>query len=238
MWFNQMFAESNLKCQNCETPVAAADDRCGKCGAKLLHRRVLFGAPKPENFNLTAEENKPDVETDAQDDDPEFPTKEEMTRLGRLAMPPVELVPEVRWGGFFRRAGALIIDVFVVTLLSIIMGAMAYVGYKVGLGAHGLVITGDNAAALFAILTIGWLGLTSTYFIVLHGLGGQTVGKKLLGLRVVGVDRQSPSFRQAALRWFAAVGFAPIGMGFLCVLWQSEKRGWHDFVARTWVVHE
>jgi uncharacterized RDD family membrane protein YckC len=72
----------------------------------------------------------------------------------------------------------------------------------------------------------------------MHGLGGQTIGKMLLGLRVVGVERQPPSFRQAALRWLAAVGFAPIGLGFLWVLWQSEKRAWHDFVARTWVVRE
>ena len=117
---------------------------------------------------------------------------------------------EVRWGGFFRRANALVIDLFVIALLSSIMGAMAYVGYKVGLGAHGLVIAGDNVAALFAILTMGWLGLTSAYFIVMHGLDGQTIGKRLFGLRVVGVDRQPPSFRQAVVRWFAAVGFAPV----------------------------
>ena len=40
-----------------------------ECGAKLLHRRVFLGVPKPENFILTAEENKPDVEEDAGRDD-------------------------------------------------------------------------------------------------------------------------------------------------------------------------
>ena len=233
-----MFAEQNLKCQNCEAPVVAADELCGKCGAKLLHRRVLLGVPKPENFSLTAEENKPDVEEDAGGDDWQFPTQAELARFGNPTPPTPESPAEVRWGGFFRRAYALSIDLFVIALLSSIMGAMAYVGYKVGLSAHGQVISGDNAAALFAILTLGWLGLIGAYFIVMHGLGGQTIGKMLLGLRVVGDDRQPPSFRQAALRWLAAVGFAPIGLGFLWVLWQSEKRGWHDFVARTWVVRE
>ena len=233
-----MFAEQNLKCQNCEAPVVAADELCGKCGAKLLHRRVLLGVPKPENFSLTAEENKPEVEEDAGGDDWQFLTQAELTRFGTLKRPTPESLAGVSWGGFFRRAYALSIDLFVIALLSSIMGAMAYVGYKVGLSAHGQVISGDNAAALFAILTLGWLGLTGAYFIVMHGLGGQTIGKMLLGLRVVGDDRQPPSFRQAALRWLAAVGFAPIGLGFLWVLWQSEKRGWHDFVARTWVVRE
>ena len=233
-----MFAEQNLKCQNCEAPVVAADELCGKCGAKLLHRRVLLGVPKPENFSLTAEENKPEVEEDAGGDDWQFPTQAELTRFGTLKRPTPESPAGVSWGGFFRRAYALSIDLFVIALLSSIMGAMAYVGYKVGLSAHGQVISGDNAAALFAILTLGWLGLIGAYFIVMHGLGGQTIGKMLLGLRVVGDDRQPPSFRQAALRWLAAVGFAPIGLGFLWVLWQPEKRGWHDFVARTWVVRE
>ena len=231
-----MVAESNLKCQNCETSVVPSDELCARCGAKLLHRRVFFGVPKPENFLLTTEENEPD--SDAESDDWQFPSKVEMTQTGARPLPTLEPVAEVRWGGFFRRASALIIDLCVVSLLSLIMGAMAYVGYKVGLGAHGLVIAADNATALFAILTIGWLGLTSAYFIVMHGMGGQTVGKRLLGLRVVDSNRQQPSVRQATLRWFAAIGFAPIAIGFLWVLWQREKRGWHDFVARTWVVQE
>ncbi len=67
-----MFAEQNLKCQNCEAPVVAADELCGECGAKLLHRRVFLGVPKPENFILTAEENKPDVEEDVERDDWQF----------------------------------------------------------------------------------------------------------------------------------------------------------------------
>jgi len=233
-----MFAEQNLKCQNCEAPVVAADELCGECGAKLLHRRVFLGVPKPDSFILTAEENKPDVEDDVERDDWQFVNRAELKRSGMVIRPTAEPVAAVRWGGFFRRAIALIIDLFVISLLSSIMGAMAYVGYKVGLGAHGQVISSDNVAALFAILTLGALGLTAAYFIVMHGLGGQTIGKRLLGLRVVGVERQPPSFRQAALRWLAAVGFAPIGLGFLWVLWQSEKRAWHDFVARTWVVRE
>jgi len=233
-----MFAEPILKCQNCEAPVAAADELCGKCGAKLLHRRVFMGVPKPESFSLTAQENKPEVDEDAGRDDWQFLTRAELARFGGRTPPTQDPLGEVRWGGFFRRANALTIDLFVIALLSTIMGAMAYVGYKVGLSAHGQVIAGDNAGALFAILALGWVGLTSAYFIVMHGLGGQTIGKRLFGLRLVGADRQPPTMRQATIRWLATVGFAPVVIGFFWVLWQPEKRGWHDFVARTWVVRE
>lgn len=232
-----MLAESNLQCQNCEAPVLQDDERCAKCGAKLLHRRVFFGVPKVENFALIAQDNKPEgdgEETVAWRDasEPEFPER------AATAAPPVEPAPALRWGGFWRRGCALSIDLAVIALLAAVMGAMAYVGYKVGLGAHGLVIGGDNTSALFAILTLGWIALSSAYFIVLHGMGGQTVGKRLFGLRVVDAQRQPPRLRQAARRWFAVVGFAPIGLGFLWVMWQAEKRGWHDIVARTWVVRE
>lgn len=233
-----MFAEANLKCQNCEVPVAAADELCGRCGAKLLHRRVVLGRPKPENFALTAQENSPAMDADSDDDDWQFPPRQELQPSGAPARSGAEFVPLPRWGGFFRRGIALAIDLVVIALLSAIMGGTAYVGYKVGLGAHGQVISGDNAVALFAILTLGWLGLTSAYFIVMHGLGGQTFGKMLLGLRVVDNDGKPPSFRQAILRWLATVGFAPMGLGFFWVLWQSEKRAWHDLLAGTWVMRE
>ena len=232
-----MFAEQNLKCQNCEAPVVAADELCGECGAKLLHRRVFLGVPKPENFILTAEENKPDVEEDVERDDWQFQTG--LSRQVRDASTADGRTDAGRaLGRFFpprhRPDHRLVRYIFAI---------VNHGGYGVrGLQSrHRRPWTGHhkrNVAALFAILTLGSLGLTAAYFIVMHGLGGQTIGKMLLGLRVVDVERDPPSFRQAALRWLAAVGFAPIGLGLLWVLWQSEKRAWHDFVARTWVVRE
>ena len=45
-------------------------------------------------------------------------------------------------------------------------------------------------------------------------------------------------YRQALLRWLAAVGFAPILLGFLWMIWSREKRAWHDIIAQTWVIRE
>jgi uncharacterized RDD family membrane protein YckC len=69
-------------------------------------------------------------------------------------------------------------------------------------------------------------------------MSGKTIGKSLLSLRVVGAEQRPIAYRQAAIRWLATVGFAPIGIGLLWILWQREKRGWHDFVARTWVIRD
>ena len=148
--------------------------------------------------------------------------------------------PEIRWGGFFRRLGAFVVDVVVVVLLSAFMGIMAYVGYKVGLAAHDRPMSWNTAAPLVSFLTLACMALATIYFVVFHGMEGKTVGKWLLGLRVVGMDQRPISYRRALLRWIGTIGLggASFGLAFLWILWQREKRGWHDFLARTWVIRE
>ena len=239
-----------MNCQNCDEPVLVSDERCEKCGAKLLHR-VFLGVPKAENFSLTAEE-----EAARELDEPE----DAAASSGDWGFPPrtsaadhtdvrphapvfsteSEVEPEVRWGGFFRRLSAFVVDFLVLVLLSALMGFMAYVGYKVGLAAHDRPISWNTAAPLVSFLTLAGMGLATIYFVVFHGMEGKTVGKWLLGLRVVGVDQRPISYRRALLRWIGAIGLggASFGLAFLWILWQREKRGWHDFLARTWVVRE
>lgn len=238
-----------MNCQNCDAPVLASEERCEKCGAKLLHR-VFLGIPKAENFSLTAEE-EPARELDEPEEaaspgDWEFPPRAgaaDHTDV-RLSAPVFstesEAEPEVRWGGFFRRVGAFLVDVLMIVLLSALMGFMAYVGYKVGLAAHDRAMSWNTAAPLVSFLTLAWMGLATIYFVVFHGMEGKTVGKWLLGLRVVGMNQRPISYRRALLRWIGTIGLggASFGLAFLWILWQREKRGWHDFLARTWVVRE
>ena len=51
-----------MNCQNCDAPVLVSDERCEKCGAKLLHRRVFLGAAKTEDFTLTGDEPARDLD--------------------------------------------------------------------------------------------------------------------------------------------------------------------------------
>ncbi len=229
-----------MNCQNCDAPVLTADERCGKCGAKLLHQRVVLGAPKVEEFILTAEEPRVEIEEPIESDDWEFPPHSEFVVSATAESKPKEVVTELRWGGFFRRLFACFIDIFMVFLLCAVMGVMAYIGYKVGLSAHHRLLGWHNAGPLLSFLTLAWIGLTTAYFVVFHGMDGKTIGKSMLGLRVVGAERQPIGYRRALLRWVGTVGLgmASFGLAFLWILWQREKRGWHDFLARTWVVRE
>ena len=147
-------------------------------------------------------------------------------------------VKEVRWGGFFRRFFAFLLDVVAIVLLVSVMGLLSTIGYKVGLSGHGRSITWHNAVPLVFLLTWGSIFLATLYFVVFHGGEGKTIGKWLLGLRVVGPEQSAVTYSRAFLRVFVMMIFAPLGLGFLWILWSPEKRGWHDYLARTWVIRD
>lgn len=145
---------------------------------------------------------------------------------------------EIRWGGFWRRLSAFSIDLLIIDILSSLLFYLSYVGYSVGLAAHGRELSSENLNFFLLILLFAWLSLVAGYFILFHGMEGRTIGKGLRGLRVVGANRSRITYRQALIRW---VGFLPVaisGLGVLWILWDREKRGWHDRLARTWVIRE
>ena len=226
-----------MKCQNCEATILPSDERCQSCGAVPLRRRVFSGSRR-EDFTLTAEEEPFELGDISETEDWQM-SSERRPELDRPAAEvPTPSSPETQWGGFFRRTWAFGLDVIIIAALSIVMGFMCYVGYKVGLSAHGRALTWELSTPLVVLLTWGSLGLATGYFVVFHGIGGKTIGKWLLKLRVVGAERSPITYRRAFLRWLALVGFAPVLLGFLWILWSREKRGWHDLLARTWVIRD
>ena len=165
-----------MKCQNCDAPVLIADEVCQSCGAKLLHRRVVvLGVPNAGDFALRAEEPASDLDEPAEAGGWDFPARAETPPKTFDMAARSEATAEPRWGGFFRRAGAFFIDLIIIVLLSALMGVMAYIGYRVGLTAHNRVISWSNAAPLLSFLTVAWMGLATTYFVVFHGMEGKTI---------------------------------------------------------------
>ena len=226
-----------MNCQNCEYPILPSDEKCPHCGALPLRQRATFGARR-EEFVLTREEEPFELGDVAQAEDWESsvePKPEPARPVAEMARPSV---PEVRWGGFLRRGCAFVLDGVVILTLSLIMFVMCYVGYKVGLSAHGRALDWEHSTPFFVLFTWGWIGLATAYFVIFHGLEGKTIGKWLLGLRVVTAERGAVTYRRALLRWIGMVAFAPVLLGFLWILWSPEKRGWHDFLARTWVIRD
>lgn len=84
-------------------------------------------------------------------------------------------------------------------------------------------------------LTIGWVGI---YFILSLALfQGRTVGKKLLGLKVVRLNNKPIGIWYSFERFGGyAAGVATGLLGFFQVYWDANRQGIHDKIASTVVV--
>ena len=70
------------------------------------------------------------------------------------------------------------------------------------------------------------------------GLKGQTLGKMAVGIKVVNARGSIPGLGDAALREILGkiVSTIVICLGFLWIIWDGRKQGWHDKIAKTYVV--
>jgi uncharacterized RDD family membrane protein YckC len=81
-------------------------------------------------------------------------------------------------------------------------------------------------------------GLWLLYCTYMEGTPRQgTFGKYLLGLKVVNLDGSPLSRMQSNRRnAYKIMALLPFALGFVWILFQKEKRGWHDLAGGTRVV--
>jgi len=160
---------------------------------------------------------------------------------------PAGPAPGVRFAGHGARLGAYILDAilvgFVATALVILMMVVFFGSLEWSIDANGDVIVGDTGAAAGAIglFLLGSLLITIfalLYFPFFWARGGATPGMKVAGIRVVN-DRDGSriGWGAALLRlvgyWVSAAVFY---IGFVWILVDSRRRGWHDLIAGTCVI--
>ncbi|UJR85511.1 RDD family protein [Sandaracinus amylolyticus] len=82
--------------------------------------------------------------------------------------------------------------------------------------------------------------IAAAYFVGLWAIAGRTAGLLLLGLRVVPTrGRGRMTFLRALLRFLGCIVSAlPLYLGFLWILVDPGRRGWHDRLAGTTVVYD
>lgn len=77
------------------------------------------------------------------------------------------------------------------------------------------------------------------YFTYFEGTtSGQSIGKKLLNIRVIDFATGGPiGHGRAFLRWLGRIlSGIPLALGYLWMIWDSEKQTWHDKIANCVVV--
>ena len=82
--------------------------------------------------------------------------------------------------------------------------------------------------------------ISFSYFVLIWTFtAGQSVGKLLIGLRIVPLDGSKMGFGRSIIRYFAFLLSALIlFIGLLWVLVSDNRQGWHDKIARTCVIYD
>jgi uncharacterized RDD family membrane protein YckC len=164
-----------------------------------------------------------------------------------VAPAPAGPAPGIAFAGHGARLGAYVLDVilvgFVATAAIIVLTIILFGSLSFTIDANGDVYVDDTGAFVGAIgaLVIGSLLIslfTLLYFPFFWARGGQTPGMRAAGIRVVS-DRDG-----SRIGWGAAllrlIGYWVSGavfyLGFVWILVDARRRGWHDLIAGTCVV--
>jgi uncharacterized RDD family membrane protein YckC len=76
------------------------------------------------------------------------------------------------------------------------------------------------------------------YYVGMNGQFGATVGKLVIGARIVRLDGSRIGFGLAFLRWLATIlSGLTCGIGYLIVAFREDKRALHDLIVGTQVIY-
>jgi uncharacterized RDD family membrane protein YckC len=143
----------------------------------------------------------------------------------------VKTPPPSGYAGFVTRAVAITIDVLLINAVAVVVGG------AVSLVASSLGANGSLNAVEAAIGGFAWFLWSAAYFVTFWTLTGQTPGNRLLGIRVVAATGGAIRPARAVRRFIGLIISAiPLGAGFLPVLFNDERRGVADLIARTVVL--
>src|SRR3989442_1203207 len=131
---------------------------------------------------------------------------------------------ETRAAGFWFRALAAALDFGIFALVQASYGALAHLVWSTHV---------EDAWTLAPMVWTFTVVFAAAYSTVLHALFGQTVGKMIVGVRVVvGEDGVPPSFGASLLRYVAYfVSSATLGLGYVMAALRHDKRALPDLIA-------
>lgn len=134
--------------------------------------------------------------------------------------------------GFGRRLAASLLDGLLLGFLTfIVVTVIALVILLIDIFRPDQIIPFDKfiivVAAIFSLV----------YYVGYWSTSGQTLGKTMLGLKVVDRTGSPLSTGQAVLRYLGyLISAAIFSLGFVWIAFDQKRQGWHDKIAGTYVV--
>ena len=164
-------------------------------------------------------------------------------RERRLSRITEDRVLRVRVTGFGRRAAAAAIDLALLIAVSASVTLLAALLLRIpmpGLRELGpdLLVAGILDRNPMAVGAVGlFLGMTGLYQLYFAGISGQTMGMRVLGIRLISQRGTTPGPTRGMVRLLAmAPSLLPAGLGWIWALFDREHRALHDHIAGTYLI--
>ncbi|BAH45852.1 conserved hypothetical membrane protein [Brevibacillus brevis NBRC 100599] len=140
-----------------------------------------------------------------------------------------EAPPQHSYAGFWIRVVASLLDsMFLIGISYLVFNPLRRV-FSVPYASFHFI---DLVEVLFDLL----------YMILLTWWTGQTLGKLITGIRVISAKQVRGNLtggqvflREVIGKFVASLVF---GLGYLWVAWHPRKQGWHDLIAKTYVIRD
>ncbi len=162
-------------------------------------------------------------------------SQHEKALVGRQAVEQRSFLPDqktadpMRFAGFWMRFWAYLLDLVVVSSIDRILINPIFRAMDIPL----------NGNSLFAPITIATAITFYAYFVLMTKFFGQTLGKMVFGLKVVGLEGKKLTWGTIIFReWIGRFISMTIFIGYVIVAFLPKKQGLHDLFADTSVVHE
>ena len=142
----------------------------------------------------------------------------------------------VRLAGPLARLGARVLDIIILIVAYIVIG-LVFVG--------SAVVSGDSSGVSLLGATVLILMIGLGYEVIQTAVWGQTLGKRVTGVRVINAAHGGlPGWGKAIGRWgvpsiislIPVVGWLLAILCYVSLTWDRVYQGWHDKAAGTLVI--
>ena len=250
-----------MKCQDCGFISFDGLDKCKRCGAilkslsvpvgKVLSEKKDFYAAKTgdgESLSRPLDIDKiiKSIKNDIEEID-KLPGKDSSDMIATVQGISSDMqqysgmthlssdIDQNKNAGFLIRLLSYTIDNVILFMISAVLLITAYflIGYSF--------VEKDNPAdmikSFYALFLIASTIIDLFYFTYFHAVKGQTVGKWVCGIKVVAEDGSLLGFKKAFIRFLGyIISRLLLYTGFLWIGFDRKKQGFHDKIAKSFVV--
>jgi uncharacterized RDD family membrane protein YckC len=151
------------------------------------------------------------------------------------------------YAGFATRAIAFVIDVLLLSITVVIVAGFFSTTVKMmqlrALATNFETVSPVVTTVVDFIFSPGFYSIVSVSFVIFYYLflwtvAGQTIGKAVMGIRIVSQDGRKLKLTQAIIRYIGYyISAIALGLGFFWVLFDDHRLAWHDKLAKTCVLY-